>query len=127
MLSSVLRSPRAIQVSIAIVRTFVRFRQLLAAHEEIASKLEDLEWRRNEQGQQIQVVFETIEELMTAGQGNGPEAPWFPVVARERSREPYLILGQPLILFWRERHNRQASLLYQRRIGKQLVLLNVRQ
>jgi len=64
MLSSVLRSPRAIQVSIAIVRTFVRFRQLLAAHEEIASKLEDLEWRQNEQGRQIRVVFETIEKLM---------------------------------------------------------------
>jgi len=64
MLSSVLRSPRAIQVNIAIVRTFVRLRQLLAAHEEIAAKLEDLEWRQNEQGQQIRVVFETIEKLM---------------------------------------------------------------
>ncbi len=40
MLSSVLRSSRAIQVNIAIVRTFVRVRQLLAAHEEIAEKLE---------------------------------------------------------------------------------------
>ena len=41
MLSSVLRSPRAIQVNIAIVRTFVRLRQLLAAHEEIAEKTRD--------------------------------------------------------------------------------------
>jgi hypothetical protein len=64
MLSSVLHSPRAIQVNIAIVRTFVRLRQLLAAHEEIAAKLENLEWRQNEQGQQIRAVFETIEQLM---------------------------------------------------------------
>jgi phage regulator Rha-like protein len=64
MLSSVLRSPRAIQVNIAIVRTFVRLRRLLAAHEEIAEKLETLEWRQNEQGQQIRAVFETIEQLM---------------------------------------------------------------
>jgi hypothetical protein len=42
----------------------VRLRQLLAAHEEIAEKLETLEWRQNEQGQQTRAVFETIEQLM---------------------------------------------------------------
>jgi hypothetical protein len=66
MLSSVLRSPRAIQVNIAIMRTFVRFRQLLATHEELARRLEQLEWRQNEQGQQIQAVFETIQHLIEA-------------------------------------------------------------
>jgi hypothetical protein len=65
MLSSVLRSPRAIQVNIAIVRTFVRLRHLLAAaHEEIAAKLDSLEWRQHEQGQQIRAVFDTIEQFM---------------------------------------------------------------
>jgi hypothetical protein len=73
MLSSVLRSPRAIQVNIAIVGTFVRLRQLLAAHEEIAAKLDDLQWRQNEQGQQIRVVFETIEKLMKAAPAKQPE------------------------------------------------------
>jgi len=61
-LSSVLRSPRAIQVNIAIVRTLVQLRQLLAAHEEIAEKLETLEWRRNEQRQQIRAVLETSKQ-----------------------------------------------------------------
>ena len=43
MLSSVLSSKRAIEVNIAIMRTFVRLRQLLAPHQEIASRLEDRE------------------------------------------------------------------------------------
>jgi hypothetical protein len=66
MLSSVLRSPRAIQVNIAIMRTFVRLWQLLATHEELARRLEQLEWRQNKQGQQIQAVFETIHHLIEA-------------------------------------------------------------
>lgn len=66
MLSSVLASKRAIEVNIAIMRTFVRLRQLLATHEELARRLEQLEWRQNEQGQQIQVVFETIQHLIEA-------------------------------------------------------------
>ncbi len=66
MLSSVLRSKRAIEVNIAIMRTFVRLRQLLATHEEIARRLEDLEWRQSEQGQQIQAVFEAIQHLIEA-------------------------------------------------------------
>ncbi|HZQ53001.1 MAG TPA: hypothetical protein VFB14_12435 [Bryobacteraceae bacterium] len=50
-LSSVLRSKRAIEVNIAIMRTFVRRRQLLAIREDLARRLGQLEWRRNEQGQ----------------------------------------------------------------------------
>jgi hypothetical protein len=48
------------------MRTFVRLRQLLATHEELARRLEQLEWRQNEQGQQIQDVFETIQRLIEA-------------------------------------------------------------
>ena len=66
MLSSVLRSKRAIEVNIAILRTFVRLRQLLASHEELAQRLEQLEWRQNEQAGQIQEVFETIQQLIEA-------------------------------------------------------------
>jgi hypothetical protein len=46
------------------MRTFVRLRQLLATHEELARRLEQLEWRRKEHGQQIQEVFETIQHLI---------------------------------------------------------------
>ena len=66
MLSSVLSSIRAIEVNIAIMRTFVRLRHLLATHEEIARRLEHLEWRQNEQGNQIEQVFGTIQQLIEA-------------------------------------------------------------
>jgi len=49
MLSCVLTSARAVQVNAAIMRTFVRLRQLLATHEELARRLEQLEWRQHEQ------------------------------------------------------------------------------
>ncbi len=48
----------------AIMRTFVRLRQLLSTHEDLARRLDQLEWRQNEQGQQIQSVFETIHLLI---------------------------------------------------------------
>lgn len=66
MLSSVLRSKRAIEVNIAIMRTFVRLRQLLATHEELARRLEQLEWRQAEQEGRVQYVFETIQHLIEA-------------------------------------------------------------
>ncbi|MGH9618162.1 MAG: ORF6N domain-containing protein [Bryobacteraceae bacterium] len=66
MLSSVLSSERAILVNIAIVRTFVRLRQILAEHEELARQLDELRWKQEEQGQQIQSVFETIQHLIEA-------------------------------------------------------------
>lgn len=72
MLSSVLTSERAVEVNIAVMRTFVRLRQLLATHEELARRLEQLEWRQNEQGQQIQAVFETIQQLIEAPEDEEP-------------------------------------------------------
>jgi hypothetical protein len=66
MLSTVLRSERAIEVNIAIMRTFVRLRQLLATHEELAQRLERLEWRQSEQEGRVQYVFETIQQLIEA-------------------------------------------------------------
>ncbi len=62
MLSSVLRSPRAVQVNIAIMRTFVQLRQMLASHSDLARKLASLERRYDEQ---FRVVFDAIRELMT--------------------------------------------------------------
>lgn len=66
MLSSVLNSERAILVNIAIIRTFVRLRQILATHEELARQMEELRWRQSEQSQKIEAVFETIQQLVEA-------------------------------------------------------------
>ncbi|MFN7943293.1 MAG: ORF6N domain-containing protein [Thermoanaerobaculia bacterium] len=62
MLSSVLRSPRAIQVNIEIMRAFVRLRSFLAGHEELARKLDALERRYDAQ---FGAVFEAIRALVT--------------------------------------------------------------
>ena len=61
MLSSVLRSKRAIHVNIAIMRTFVRLRELLNTHKELARKLAALERKYDAQ---FKVVFDAIRELM---------------------------------------------------------------
>ena len=62
MLSSVLRSRRAIETNIAIMRTFVRLRQMLLSHEGLARKLEALEKKYDAQ---FKVVFDAIRELMS--------------------------------------------------------------
>lgn len=61
MLSSVLRSQRAIRVNIEIMRAFIRLRQMLASHAELARKLEALEKKYDAQ---FQEVFEAIRRLM---------------------------------------------------------------
>ena len=48
MLSSVLRSKRAVQVNVVIVRAFVKLREILATHKDLARKLEDLEKKYRE-------------------------------------------------------------------------------
>lgn len=62
MLSSVLHSPRAVKVNIEIMRAFVKLRQLLATHADLARKLEELEKKYDSQ---FKVVFEAIRQLMT--------------------------------------------------------------
>lgn len=61
MLSSVLNSPRAVQVNIEIMRTFVRLRRILASHAELARKLDALEKKYDAQ---FKVVFDAIRQLM---------------------------------------------------------------
>jgi len=64
MLSSVLRSKRAIQVNVAIMRTFVKLREILLTHKELAHQLVDLERRLEDHDEQIQTIFEAIRQLM---------------------------------------------------------------
>ena len=64
MLSSVLNSKRAIQVNIAIMRAFVKLRQILATHKELAEKLNELEGKLDKHDEDILVIFEAIRQLM---------------------------------------------------------------
>ena len=61
MLSSVLRSKRAVQVNIEIMRAFVRLRQILATHKELARKLDEMEHKYD---RQFAVVFDALRALM---------------------------------------------------------------
>jgi phage regulator Rha-like protein len=61
MLSSVLRSKRAVQVNIEIMRSFVKLREMLAAHKELDRKLTELERKYDDQ---FKIVFEAIHQLM---------------------------------------------------------------
>ncbi len=61
MLSSVLRSHRAVQVNIAIMRTFVKLRELMNSHRDLAHKIDSLERRYDSQ---FKVVFNSIRKLI---------------------------------------------------------------
>lgn len=61
MLSSVLRSPQAVEVNIAIMRTFVQLRRLMDSNRELARKIENLEKKYDEQ---FAVVFDAIKRLL---------------------------------------------------------------
>lgn len=62
MLSSVLNSDRAIEVNILIMRSFVKLREMISTHKDLAKKLEDLEKKYDSQ---FKMVFDAIRQLMT--------------------------------------------------------------
>jgi hypothetical protein len=64
MAANVLNSPVAVRASIAVVRAFVRLRQLLVSHEELARKLDGLEKKFEKHDAQFRVVFDAIRQLM---------------------------------------------------------------
>lgn len=61
MLAGILKSPRAVEVNIAIMRTFVKLRRMLESSAELSRKLAELESKYDEQ---FRIVFEAIRELM---------------------------------------------------------------
>ncbi|MDI6736265.1 MAG: ORF6N domain-containing protein [bacterium] len=65
MLSSVIKSQRAIQVNIVIMRAFVKLREILSTHKELVYKLNELERKTEKHDTQIQAIFEAIRQLMT--------------------------------------------------------------
>lgn len=62
MLSSVLRRDRAVEVNIAIIRTFVQLRRLMDGHRELAGKIEAVERKYDEQ---FGIIFQAIKQLLT--------------------------------------------------------------
>ncbi len=62
MLSSVLRSPQAVKVNIAIMRAFVKLREMLVTNAELSGRMDELEAKFD---QQFRIVFDAIRQLMT--------------------------------------------------------------
>ncbi len=79
MLSSVLHSQRAILVNIEIMRAFVRLRQILTSHADLARRLDELEKKYDVQ---LKVVFDAIRQLM-----DSPEKPRRPIGFRVKERQ----------------------------------------
>ncbi len=64
MLASVLNSPRAVEASLLVVRTFVKLRETLATHRELARKMEELERRLEGHDGHIRTLVDAIRQLM---------------------------------------------------------------
>lgn len=72
MLSSVLHSKQAVHVNIAIMRTFVKLRNLINTNRELAQKMTKIEERLDKHDNDIRLVFEAIRQLMVIPDREGP-------------------------------------------------------
>ncbi len=80
MLSSVLHSPRAVAVNIEIMRAFVRLREMLTSHADLARRLDELERKYD---QQFAIVFQAIRELMKPPTGKPNEIGYHTLVEKK--------------------------------------------
>ncbi len=64
MLSSVLKSPRAVQINILIIRAFIRMREILSSNKDLAYKIEELEREQKVQNRHISAVYSILGKLM---------------------------------------------------------------
>jgi hypothetical protein len=65
MLSSVLNSDRAVQMNIIIIRTFIKLRELLATHKDLARQIEKLSATQKDHAALFTIVIKDIENLAT--------------------------------------------------------------
>jgi phage regulator Rha-like protein len=90
MLSSVLSSKRAVQVNIQIMRAFVKLREILSTHKELAKKLKELELKFESHDEQITAIFEAINQLISEPEkpkrriGFGVEEPKYKYSAKRK-------------------------------------------
>ena len=76
MLSSVLKSKRATQINIQIMRVFVKLKEYLLSHKDLARKIEALERKYKDHDKKITLVFEAIKQLLReTGESSKPKKP----------------------------------------------------
>lgn len=86
MLASVLRSPRAVVVSVALVRAFVQLRELLNTHRELAAKLGELERKLAGHDHAIRNLFETIRQLLEPSEKPEKEMGFHTLIDRKEAQ-----------------------------------------
>jgi len=91
MLSSVLNSERAVEINIEIMRAFVRLREMILSHKDLARKLEALERKFESHDVHIRSLFEAIRQLMTPPE---PKRRTIGFVVKERAAK-YGVAGRP--------------------------------
>ena len=87
MAATVLNTPRAVQVSVFVVRAFIQLREVLSAHVELSYKLDELETRVDNHDEQIADLIEAIRQLLAP-----PETPERRIGFRlKEKRRPYIV------------------------------------
>jgi hypothetical protein len=75
MLSGVLNSSRAVQVNIAIMRAFVKLRELMMTHKDLARKIEELEVKFRKHDENFVIVFQAIRKLLEPSEKSKKKLP----------------------------------------------------
>lgn len=75
MLSSVLNSPRAVQMNILVVRAFVKIREILATHKDLARKIAQLDRQQRDHGQRLAAVYSVVKQLRLRQEMEEQETP----------------------------------------------------
>jgi len=75
MLASVLKSTRAIQVNVAIIRTFIKLRKILATHKDLILEIEKIKRTQKEHGQHIVNILNVIRQLINPPPDSTPKEP----------------------------------------------------
>ena len=83
MLASILKSKRAIHMSIAIVRAFIKLREVLSAHKDVIIEIEKMKKTQKEHGENIDLVMRVINKLISSP----PQPPKEPIGFRERNKD----------------------------------------
>ena len=93
MVASVLNTPRAMEVSVYVVRAFVKLREMLGAHKELEGKLAELESRVEAHDEHITAFLEAIRQLRPAQGFSQPRANQPPHERAARTHLPTFALG----------------------------------
>lgn len=84
MLASVLKSDRAVKISINIIKAFVKLREILSTHKDLAHKLAELERKIERHDEEIKVIFDAIRQLMSTPE---PKKRKIGFIVRERGAQ----------------------------------------